>query len=61
MSAHYSTAGQAMADYRARTAAMSPSTQRYYCAVCHQSRQIVGRKKIAKGYACEICVKAGAK
>lgn len=59
MSAYYSTASQAIADYRERATTMtSPSSQRYYCAVCKLSRQIVGRKKIAGGHVCEICQKA---
>jgi len=63
MSILYSTHGQAMADYRARTATMTTSSQRFFCAVCKLSRQVVGRKMIVNGrkklYECEICQKAG--
>lgn len=63
MSIHYSTAGQALASYRERTATMTTSSQRFFCAECKLSRQVVGRKLIVNGrkklYECEICQKAG--
>lgn len=62
MISKYSSTGQAMADYRARTATTTPSTDRWYCATCKQSRNIVGRKLIVNGrrklYECEICQRA---
>lgn len=67
MSIHYSTAGQALASYRERTATMTTSSQRFFCAECKLSRNVVGCKSIGKDArgrvmrVCEICQKAGMK
>lgn len=58
----YSTTPDAIATYREKTGSLAPSSQRFICATCKQSRQVLGRKCIKvdgnrRYYECEICTK----
>ncbi len=60
----FSATPDAIATYRANTAAMPGSSQRFICSCCGQSHQILGRKLIkADGnqrfYKSAICISKG--